>query len=459
MKSKQYGLIAGAFAIAFVFLVSVWWLLTPKWKPLFDSQLEMSSKQAVLKKLSLWNVDYRVDNDSSDILVNQDLATSIRQRLEAEGLPSYVEGGLEVFNNSDYGLSEFVQGVNYKRAVEAELTRTINSMVGVKNSRVHITFRKESIFKDKRQNAKASIVLTLVDGYALDGNQVWGIQEITASSVEGLAPSDVIIVDDAGRVLTEDQNSPNLRHGVVAEYEKNIRSKVVGIVSGFIGSSDRVDVAVTADFDLSRKKKLQEVYIPNKENGSGYVSSKKISRTLSDRKKGADNNPTQLEEDHRYIYSKENTEVTDVAPQLKKLSVAVVVGESLTDEMTQNLRSLISSAVGIDFVRGDLLSIASSIYTHDVELISDTIVGSIAGSTEEAEITQASVHTQSQATDSLFQIERRYVWIGAALCIFLLISLFAWALKERFRVRNSSNRLSSEERAHLLNEIEHWMKS
>jgi flagellar M-ring protein FliF len=188
------------------------------------SDLELEEAGAVTEQLQKSNTPYKLENGGRTITVPGKQLYEARIALAREGLPKSHGLGYELFDKTNFGMTDFVQKINAKRAIEGELQRTIEGLEEVKSARVHIVVPEPTIFLDQQKDAKASIVLQCKSGRQLSKDQIRGVSYLVSSSVEGLKPQNVSIVDYEGKLLSspfnEDEPSMVTSHNM--ELQQNI---------------------------------------------------------------------------------------------------------------------------------------------------------------------------------------------------------------------------------------------
>src|SRR6266404_7774675 len=181
------------------------WLFT-KWnrerdfRPLYTN-LAAEDAGSVMAKLKEENVEYRVDDSGGTLRVPSDKVAELRLHMASEGLPKTGRIGFELFDKSNFGLTEFAEQVNYRRAIEGELERSIMALAEIERARVHISLPKDSVFLESKQEAKASVVVTLRAGARLSPHNGAAITYLIASAVDRLSPEAVTVVDTRGNLL------------------------------------------------------------------------------------------------------------------------------------------------------------------------------------------------------------------------------------------------------------------
>ena len=237
-------------------------------KPLYTS-LPPEDAAAIVQKLREGGVDYRLPEPGGSVLVPSAKLAELRLTMAAEGLPKTGRIGFELFDKANLGATEFAEHVNYRRAVEGELERSVMSLAEVEQARVHITFPKDSVFVEEQQPAKASVLVKLRPGMHLNPRNVLAIDHLIASAVEGLTPDQVSVVDMNGNLLGRPRK-PEDPDGVqgneeALEYrhkaETELLSKVNATLEPLLGA-DRFRAGVSLEFDLSAAEQSEELFDP-----------------------------------------------------------------------------------------------------------------------------------------------------------------------------------------------------
>ncbi|RYE58283.1 MAG: flagellar M-ring protein FliF, partial [Hyphomicrobiales bacterium] len=374
---------------------------TPNLAPLY-SGLSLEDSSAIVTQLETANVPFELRGEGDTILVPRDQITTLRMNLAGEGLPSRGQVGYEIFDQqSTLGATSFVQNINNVRALEGELARTISSLARIKGARVHLVLPERELFRRERKDPSASIVLS-VRG-SLSNGEIRAIQHLVASAIEGLSPQRVSIVDDAGNLLASGTEDDGLgaMSGQAEErslaFENRLRTRVEDMLANVVGAG-RARVEISAELDYNRSTTTEETFDPEgqvvrstqtreAQNQSGAAAGQvTVANELPGASgNGASNGNTEqgnsTEEVVNYEISKKtNTAVTE-AGALKRLSVAVVVDGTYTDDgagsMTYTARSadeiaqiltLVRSAVGYSVDRGDTVDVVNMQFAERPEL-------------------------------------------------------------------------------------------
>ncbi len=188
------GLIVGAVVVAN-------WVKSVNYAVLY-SNLEPAEAGDVVNQLTEQNVSYKLTDNGTTIMVPSDDVYKIRINLASQGLPKSGNVGYAIFDKSNLGMTEFLQNLNFRRALEGELMKTIMQLSGVEAARVHIVMPKDRLFKEDQKEATASVVLKLRHNGGLSKSQMAGITHLVSSSVEGLKPSNISILDYDGNLLS-----------------------------------------------------------------------------------------------------------------------------------------------------------------------------------------------------------------------------------------------------------------
>lgn len=360
-KSARTGLAIGAAVILLGLAAAVWWLMTPGYQLLFGN-LRESDAAEVTKSLAEWKVPYRFVDGGSGIEVPADQVYDARMKLVSAGVPSGGHVGFELFNDADFGVTEFAQRVNYQRAIQGELERSIAALPGVEAVRVHLTIRRPGLFVGQTDTSKASVALTMAPGEVLAPQQVAGVRNLVAAAVEGLSPQSVVVLGPGG-VLQGGGGAD--AQGVLGQneeqtaYEGRVRERVSDLLSQvFKLQTFRVSVDARLNFDQVRK--VSERLIAQGQDGNGLVSRKRTSRN-GGTAAGEEAKPetTSQQDEVDYAHGKEREEISRAPGQVERLSIAVLVPPTLTATEMERLRRLVSAAAGLDPERGDRLEIGA----------------------------------------------------------------------------------------------------
>jgi len=272
-------------AIVALIVTSAIWLRQPDYRVLFSNIGERDGG-AIITALEQLNVPYRFSDGGSAILVPGEKVHEVRLRLATQGLPKGGSVGFELMENQKFGTSQFAEQVNYQRALEGELARTIQSVGAVQAARVHLAIPKPSVFVREEQKPSASVLLNLYPGRSLEPAQVAGIQNLIAASVPQLSPASVTLLDQSGAMISQ-LKSKLLEAGLdptqikyVQEVEASVIKRIEDILTPIVGK-DNARVQVAADIDFSQSEQTAETNRPNTTPPDITIRSQQTSETAS----------------------------------------------------------------------------------------------------------------------------------------------------------------------------------
>ncbi len=408
-QGHKLSLIA-AFSLAIALVIGAWlWSRQPDYAVLF-SNLEQKDGGAIVQALTQQNVPYKFSEGGGAILVPSDVVHDVRLKLASQGLPKGGFVGFELMENQKLGISQFAEQVNFQRALEGELSRTISTLAAVASARVHLAIPKQSGFLRDDNKPSASVLLAL-GGRSLDASQIAGIVHLVAASVPQLAPAAVSVIDERGNLLST-KSDPSRNNGLdanqlryVQEVEVTYANRIEAILEPMLGRGNvRAQVAAALDFDQAEQ--TAEIYKPNpaadaairsqqvSESSSGSPGAAGVPGALSNQPpapatapitnppapgtpsaNGAA--PANLRKDSVVNYEVDKTvrHVKQSVGQIKRLSVAVVVnhrvdklpdGKVKTTPLTaaemKQIEGLVREAMGFNQERGDSVSVANSAF-------------------------------------------------------------------------------------------------
>jgi flagellar M-ring protein FliF len=385
--AARFGVMAGVAAALTVFFLYVAGVIGTPPKSILFSGLEPRDASSVTAKLDQLNVPYDIKGDGGTILVPSDQVTKLRMELAQDNLPA-AGVGYEIFDKSDaFGATAFVQNINQLRAMEGELSRSIQTIEGIESARVHLVIPERQIFARDTQSPSASVVLKTRG--ILDRGQVAAIQHLVAAAVASLEPSRVAIVDDKGDLLAggDDKTGPDAdaesQEQDTTDFEDRMRSRVESVVESIVGQG-HVRAQVTAQMEYKQTSTTQESFDPdgkvvrstqtvdrNASDSNGAAGAVSVANALPGQQSspGGDNTKSisgSTEETTNYEISKTVSTSTQDGGTLKKLSVAVVVDgiEGADGKTTQRsgqdmakIADLVKSAIGYDATRGDQVQV------------------------------------------------------------------------------------------------------
>ncbi|MCS7052160.1 MAG: flagellar basal-body MS-ring/collar protein FliF [Ignavibacterium sp.] len=349
----------------------------PSYGVLF-ADLSQQDASKVIEYLSSQKIPYQIEDNGSVIKVPRDKIYETRIELAGKGLPSSGTIGYELFDKTTMGMSDFMQKLNYKRALEGELARTIMGQEGIEGARVHLVFPEKSIFKDEQIPPTASVVIKLRDNYKLPKEKAAAIVNFISSSVEGLTTNNITLIDTKGRLLwKEDAENNSMSFASTKQYEiKNsietyLAQKAQNLLDNVLGFGNAL-VQVNVDLNFNQVEKTMEIYDPE----SQVVISEQVS-TGSNSGISVGDTTQQSNENTitNYEVSKTIQKVIEETGNIKRLSVAAVIndipktvekdGKQVVEytprppEQIRKIEELLKGALGISQERNDVISIVN----------------------------------------------------------------------------------------------------
>lgn len=273
-------MVAAAAAVAIV-VAMVLWAKSPDYRTLY-SNLSDQDGGAIVTQLTQMNIPYRFAENGGALEVPADKVHELRLRLAQQGLPKGGAVGFELLDQEKFGISQFSEQVNYQRALEGELARTIETLGPVKSARVHLAMPKPSLFVREQKSPSASITVNLAPGRAMDDGQISAVVHLVSSAVAGLPPGNVTVVDQSGRLLTQsntagrDLNDAQLKYS--ADVESRVQRRIEAILAPIVGNGN-VHAQVTAQIDFANKEQTEEQYQPNGDAAKAVLRSRQTNES------------------------------------------------------------------------------------------------------------------------------------------------------------------------------------
>lgn len=368
------------------------------YRPLFTN-LTSEDAGEIIKKLKDSKTPYQITPDGKGVMVPSDKVYELRLSLASEGLPQGGGVGFEIFDRKNFGMTEFVQKLNYQRALQGELTRTISQLAGVEQARVHLVIPEKSLFKESEKPATASIVLKMKSNRSLKESEVQGVVHLVSSSIEGMDPEHVTILDSRGKILSKGGSSdPTARMTSAMQetqrsYEKSLEDRLQTLLDPIVGGGKTV-ARVSATFDFKKVERIEEKFDPEsiavrseqrtEEKGSTSASGASgvpgvqtnLGRNPAAATGGTTGGGSKNDETLNYEVSRSTAKIIEPVGALGKLSVAILVdgkyetpaavkeGQTAkakyiprSPEELQKIETLVKSAIGFNSERGDQVSI------------------------------------------------------------------------------------------------------
>jgi flagellar M-ring protein FliF len=348
------------------------------------SDLDNAATSEILDRLEEMGVDYQISEGGSAVKVPSGDVYKARIKLAALGLPKSGTVGYSIFDKTNLGMTEFLQKVNYRRALEGELARSVMELADVEAARVHVVIPEEKLFEEDKQPATASVLVKLTAGGTLSKRQIKGISHLIASSVEGLSPENISIVDYEGNLLTRAGGGDDLaalsstQLELRQNVERYLESKAQTLLDNSVGMNRSI-VRVTAELDFDQVERTKEIYDPD---NLAIRSEERTEESKSDASSSAldsseaNNQSTTESSVTNYEVNRTVERVVNSVGGIKKLTIAVIVdgnyepiagedGEETlqyqprSEDELNRFASIVKNAVGFDETRDDKMEILS----------------------------------------------------------------------------------------------------
>jgi flagellar M-ring protein FliF len=378
------------------------WSGQSEFQPLY-ANLDSEDASAVLSKLKEQKIEYRIASNGKTILIPEQHIYEIRMQLASAGIPRGGGIGFEIFDDTKLGMTAFAQNVNFQRALQGELARTINRIVEIESSRVHIVIAEKSLFVEEEEPATASVVLKLRPGKWLNQSQVKGIVHLVSSSVARLSAENVTVVDSNGKMLAGANDTSTFgslssdQLDYQARVEKKLENRVRSMLESALGENKAI-VRLSCSFDFKKQERTEELYLPenkvvrseqvlnevsnepgkNPQGVPGIRSNMPGDSTAGQQNRSLDSNSTFEKKDHtvNYEIGKIISHINDPVGEMTRISIAVLVDGIYkriekkrgkveweyvprTAEEMAKFENIVKRAVNFDASRGDEVDIVN----------------------------------------------------------------------------------------------------
>jgi len=398
--SRKVVLVSVALGTLLGIVILIVWTNRIDYQPLYFN-LSPEDAGMVVEELKEQKIPYRLSANGRTVMVPSGRVYDLRLDLASRGIPSGGGVGFEIFDKTDFGTTEFVQKLNYQRALQGELARTINQFAEVEQSRVHITLPEKTLFLEDEQKPTASVALKLCRKGALQEKQVQGIVHLVAGSVERLEPENVTVVDVDGNVLSAGTSEGSQLVGLSStqqefqrELEEGLEKRVQTMLEKVVGKGKAI-VRVTASLNLKQEEKTEEIFDPDsavirseqrteeKSKGSSPVAigTPGVVANLAEAEGGSppgvsSSDLSKTNETMNYEINKVVRRIVEPIGVVKRLSVAVLLdgtyevtkGEDgkeaynyipRTDEEMKKYENIVMKSVGYNAERGDQIEVTN----------------------------------------------------------------------------------------------------
>ena len=361
----------GMLALIIVTIIAATFFLSkamePDWVVLYSDLNEVNAL-SIVENMKKNGYQYKVSEDKKTILVPSNIRDDMRVFVAENDLIKNGDAGFELLDDMQLGSTDFKNKLTKQRIFQGEITRAIEKIQGIRYAKVQFAEPERSIFEDTDEKPTASVMLVLEPGYKLKSSQVKAVKNLVAYSVPRMTPEQVFITDQNGNVLSDEtsKNSTDME-SFKSNLEKQTAKKVTDVLEKIVGKGN-VSVQVNADIDFNSAKSTIESYVPVEEgkNQGVLVSSQTEVETyenpnivpnstvVNQRNLNYSKQKTAM----NYNVTKEVKQVIYAPGNVKRLSIAVAVNKILTEAEKDELKNLVLSASGIDYSRGDVISVS-----------------------------------------------------------------------------------------------------
>jgi flagellar M-ring protein FliF len=420
-------------------------------------------------------VPYRIGDDGTRIFVDGKVVHEVRLSLMAHGVPISGGVGFEIFDNKDVGMTESMQRINYQRALQGELARTIMANEQLKSARVHLVVEESGLFSRDKTHPKAAVSVVTKPGARLSNEQIVGIQRLVAAAVPGLDASQVTITDQRGIALTSEADTDSDTQPATGKLrlkkqaDDYLTRKVSEVLDRAFGPGQAI-VSVDATLNFDEIKRTEQNVVPVHGRGdeigaivrkreslyrqptSGNIKTPGASGDHAAEPSGSLTSTTEVE----YELGKSGEQILSTPGGIRRISVGVIVPQSLSEDQLTKVKDIVGMAVGFSAERGDAITVESLPNIMGRPPVPAPVVAEPAA--------EPSVKAAPREKDrvTFFQWRPDIVqMVGAAVLAAVVLILTAWRMiaRSRSRARTYGGHLSARERQQLLLEIQTWIES
>jgi flagellar M-ring protein FliF len=405
------------------------------------SNLSAKDSGMIIEQLKTKKVPYKLAAGGSVVEVPEGQISELRIELAAQGLPEGGSVGFEIFDKTSLSTTDFVQNVNYKRAIEGELARTLSDLREVRSAKVLITLPKRSVFIDEQEEAKASVVLSLRPGAHISGNLVPAILHLTAQAVEGLRPENITVADIHGKLLSKPKSGDDMfaemsstQMSFQKKMENNLSQEIISVLEPHVGAGKvRANVKLKLNFNKEESTELtvdpesiakvsEKSETSSSSGGTRAGGVTGVSANVAQASGGgaatATPSPSKSKKESslvNYEVSKKTTRLVKPVGDIERLSVAVLIDDAMNVELRDGelireprkrtadeldtIKKIVQASVGFRADRGDIIEVANLSFDTSSAMVSEYL-------------------QKKQKTEDLIQTAIKY---GSYVLVFLLI--------------------------------------
>lgn len=459
-KGRKTGLVAGAAAVLIGVGVGTWWLLSSS----YETVLRANSPEKIVvavREIEKMKVPYQVAGDGLSVAVPHEEVGQVKVRLAGQGVGGDVPG-FELFNNTDFSTTEFTQKINFQRALQGELARTIAAIDGVASTRVHVVLPDSGFLRRKSVPPTAAINIAMEPGAQLTAAQVHGIQKLVAAAVPELKVDDITVVDQDGIALTQAKSgaADGGRRGQLElkrEVDTYLEGKLRRVLSG-LDPQGEFNISVDATLSASDQRVTTEDVVPAVDGTRGGVVVRERQSQRHDSAGGPDasaSSPSSgsviKEVEYKVGHRVEQT-VTGPG-NVERISVAVLVRSGNLQTDAQSLRKLIANAVGAKEEDGDSIAVVL-LPTLPHETAGGAGTQAFASDGPPAKSTKILVDPAAPGAGR--QVITAIAWLGAIVA-FAALAWVAWRRQGRDTESQPGRPLSDQEVEEVAQRVNAWL--
>lgn len=356
-KARKISFLTGLLLIVLLTALATWWSLSPDYGVLFN-QLDNRDANQILTQLEEADIPYQVRNQGRDILISKSLIDKTRIKLMSSELALTHSVGFELFDKTDFGMTDFSQKINYQRALQGELERTINSLDEVRQARVHLVIPENHLFQEENNLPRVAVTLHL--NHPLGPQQIKSIQQLITASVANLPLGNVVMVDQNGNGLTNAEDDTSTGHFAAKKrVERYLNDKVMQMLSRVFTHED---VMVKIDATLNYDELQRELEKPQQ---AGLITHEKETQHSTPNKLDKKPGNQDYTREKSYQFGREKERFTKANGTIERLTISVVLPKETSLEKQRQVERLVKSVVGFNEQRGDTISLEALLVKSD----------------------------------------------------------------------------------------------
>jgi len=456
-KNARIGVLIAASVLFILTFVALFLVFSGEKSNLFRNLDEKEASNVILA-LEEMKIPYELSKGGKDISVDEAVVEQVRLKLVGKGVRIQTGEGFELFDDADIGMTEYSQKINYLRAMQGELARSIMLIDGIKYARVHLVLPETSVFKQNKQVPTASVTLIPEAGTQLKEDQIIGIQRMLAAATPGVSQENVTVLDNNGITLSNadyETNKEQITSMLLKkkhEAESYLEAKVVEILSRTFGEGQSV-TTISVELVVDKVHRKEEIVLPQNSKADGLI--RKRETTSGEKKEKAKNNNNSVEIE--YQLSKRIEDVVSMPGSISRISVGVIVPEKTGEDKVNNLRKIISMAVGLDINRGDDIAI----YPMKMDLFGkvkdEKLTQNLLPPDDNASVNNKQTELAADSNKRLISYNQ-LIYIAAGFMFLALVLIFSGLLKRGRNSKNNQSNMTIQEKEKLLSDLKTWVK-